>query len=360
MTDENHQDGQVADTQYRHTVAQFVAAYAQDDGDLIGQLFPLVCDDPSFDQILAETISNIGDDSFDQLEFGRTVLSMSSVSLAPYVSSQGKAQAVVQLFFVPLSGVLCDIQKIADSTESLNAVALSFLESGLAANHSSIVACGSFLDPMSASAITPGTIRLALRMISPVLTGRVVADNLGEALAAVLGADARSDDRSDARANVYANRLLPVARIVTPPDGVHVDDHLSAHRIDAIIEQPAAIGSWKRNMGKTLPATVQAHDPCSIARGCAVMAINSIEHSFSLRAMRRGHVTMPDFDRILVHRSGDSVNITAQHGADVYGPVRLPANLFAADLDRMSTYIDSLSGDVVWNEDKATVPGWKH
>jgi hypothetical protein len=113
-------------------------------------------------------------------------------------------------------------------------------------------------------------------------------------------------------------------------------------------------------MGKTLPATVQADDPCSIARGCAVMAINSIEHSFSLRAMRRGHVTMPDFDRILVQRSGDSVSITARHGSDVYGPVRLPANLFVADLDRISDYIDSLSGEVAWNEEKAPVPNPKH
>ncbi|MCS4088839.1 hypothetical protein [Rhizobium sp. BK176] len=359
MTDENHQDEQADDTQYRHAVAQFVAAYARDDGDLVAQLFPRVCDNPAFDRVLADSISDIGEDSFDPLEFGRTVLSMSSVSLAPYLSSQGKAHAIVQLFFVPLSGVLGDLQKVADSTDTLNDIAGSFLGSELAAGHSSIVACGSLLDPLAASSITPGTLRLALRMISPVLTGRVVADNLGEALASVFGVDTTTEETPGA-ANVYANRLLPVARIVTPPDGVHVDDHLSAHRIDARIEQSTAVTSWKRHMGKTLPATVQADDPCSIARGCAVMAINTIEHSFSLRAMRRGHVTMPDFDRILVHRSGDGVTVTAQHGIDVYGPVRLPANLFAADLDRMSNYIDSLSGDVAWNEDKAAVPASKH
>jgi hypothetical protein len=358
MTDGNQRDGFVTSMQYRQAVAQFVAAYARDDGDLVGQLFPRICDNPSFDQVLAETISDISDGDFDPLEFGRTVLSMSSVSLAPFVSLQGKAHAIVQLFFVPLSGVLGDIQKVAGSTEALNAIALSLLESGLAVNHSSIVACGSLLDPLSASSITPGTLRLALRMISPVLTGRVGADNLGEALASVLGVT--TDDASGAAANVYANRLLPVARIVTPPDGVHVDHHLSAHRIDTKIEQPAAVGSWKRHIAKTLPSTVQADEPCSIARGCAVMAINLIEHSFSLRAMRRGHVTMPDFDRILVQRSGDSVNITAQHGSDVYGPVRLPANLFVADLDRMSDYIDSLSGEVAWNEDKAPVSSPKH
>jgi hypothetical protein len=360
MTEENHHHGQVTDTKYRQLVEEFVAAYAKDDGDLVGQLFPRVCDNPSFDQAVSEVISDIDDDSFDHLEFGRTVLSMSSMSLAPYVSSQGKAHAVVQLFYVPLSGVLGDIQKIADSTEALNAIALSFLEAGLASGHSSIVACGSLLDPLSASAITPGTLRLALRMISPVLTGRVASDNLGEAMAAVLRAGGTPDSASGVTANVYANRLLPVARIVTPPDGIHVDDHLSAHQIDAKIDRSTAVATWKRNIDKSLPATVQADEPCSIARGCAVMAINSIEHSFSLRAMRRGHVTMPDFDRVLIHQMGDSVNITAQHGGDIYGPVRLPASLFSADLDRISSYIDSLSGTVSWTEEKAPAPKPSH
>lgn len=349
MTDE---DGNARRREYRQKVADFVDAYARDDGDRISQLFPQICDDPTFDAVLDQTVSDIPHGNIDPVGFRRGVLSMSSISSASYMSSGGKAHAIVQLFFVPFSGIVDDIQKTVRDADKLNLIASSFLDSGLATKHSSIVACGSLLDPVAAAAVTPGTVRLALRMIAPVLTGRIEADNLGEALASVFGVSPDNETpRSTAKA--FGHRLLPVARIVTPPDGIHSDDALASHRIDDNVDDTHLVNAWKRLIGTTIPDTVMAGDPCSIMRGCAVMAVNTIEHAFSMRAMRTGHTSMPEFDEVSIYRADDNVRITARHRRDIYGPVHLPLGLIAADLDMVTGYIDGLSDNVSWTESRA-------
>lgn len=355
MTDD---DGNAERREYRQKVADFVDAYARDDGDRISHLFPQICDDPAFDTVLEQTVEDIPWGSIDPVELRRGVLSMSSITSAPYISSGGKAHAIVQLFFVPFSGIVDDIRKTARDADTLTRIASSFLESGLAAKHSSIVACGSLLDPGSAAAVSPGTVRLALRMIAPVLTGRMEADNLGEALASVFGVN--RDDEEEAT-KTFGHRLLPVARIVTPPDGIHTADALTSHRIDDNGGDTNLVNDWKRLMGTALPDTVMAGEPCSIMRGCAVMAVNAIEHAFSMRAMRTGHTVMPEFDEVSIYRADDTVRITARHRRDVYGPVHLPVGLFSADLDMVTGYIDGLSGNVSWTESRASsAPSKRH
>ncbi|MCV9964517.1 hypothetical protein OIU34_21745 [Pararhizobium sp. BT-229] len=356
MASGNVGDGHARRSDYRQKVADFVDAYARDDDDRIGRLFPEICDDPTFDVVLAETISDIPHATFDPVEFRHGVLSMCSISSAPYISSSGNAHAIVQLFFIPFSGALDDIHEAVRNTDKLTEIASSFLDSGLAATHSSILACGSLLDPLSAAAITPGTVRLALRMISPVLTGRIEADNLGEALASVFGVATDKEPSSQQNGRAFGHRLLPVARIVTPPDGIHVDDALTSYKIDDNGDDQHLINDWKRLMGRTLPETVMIGEPCSIMRGCAVMAINMIEHAFSQRAMRTGHSAMPEFDEVSILQTEASVHVAARHGTYVYGPVQLPAALFFSDLELVANFIDGLSNDVRWRDDLEPKP----
>lgn len=356
MADGKVEDGNALRGDYRQKVADFVDAYARDDDDRIGRLFPEICDDPSFDAVLAETISDIPPARFDPVEFRHGVLSMSSISSAPYVSTNGKALAIVQLFFIPFSGVVDHIHEVVRDTDKLTEIASSFLDSGLAAKHSSMLACGSLLDPMSAAAITPGTVRLALRMISPVLTGRIEADNLGEALASVFGVAPDLEPSSRLNGKVFGHRLLPVARIVTPPDGIHIDDALTSYKIDDNGDDQQLINDWKRLIRRTLPETVMIGDPCSIMRGCAVMAINMIEHAFAQRALRTGHSTMPEFDEVSILQTEAAVQVAARHGTYAYGPVRLPAALFFSDLELVAGFIDGLSNNVRWQENHEPKP----
>lgn len=357
MTNADNDHDQHDESGYRKMVAALVHSHINGDSEQVSHLFSQLCDDPAFDTTLAAVVSAIDHADFDPLGFRYDMLAMSPITLVPYKSTKGKAHAIVQLFFLPLSGVLTDIEAVSNDTDKLTKIASSYPESGLASRHSSIVACGSLLDPISASTVTPGAMRAALKMTAPVLTGRIAGSNLGEALAYIFGSSSRPETLSVTNNQVYAHRLMPIARIVTPSNGVHVDDALTSYKIDVNATDRQRITDWRRGLQTTIPNTVMVGNPCSIMRGCTVMAINTIEHAFSRRAMYLGHSTMPQFDEVGIKRKDDDVLITARHGNKIYGPVTLPIGLFFADPERITSFVDGLSRNVGWSEEPVTLTG---
>lgn len=345
----NKEDGEYND--YRRKVSAFVQAVTTADNATVSRLFPEICDNPFFDTALAEITSAKDGSDFDHVDFRYDVLSMSSITCVKYNTTTGAAHAPIQLFFVPLSGPHSAVQSVSDNVERLTEIGKSFIEADLATPHSSIVVSGSLVDPDAASLITPGKIRLALRMISPVLTGKIATDTLGEALAAVFGIATETHQLGDP----LVHRLLPVARIVTSPDGTPEEDPLSSFRIDAVAEERFPIKRWRRRIGEIVPKNVVVGDPCSIMRGCAAMAASMIEHAFLSRSVRLGHPEIPAMDRISLSRTEDSIRVVGTRGRAVYGPVTVPATLFSSDMAMMTDFIDGLSDNVSWLDEPASV-----
>lgn len=340
------------DRAYLDSVSSFVEAYASDDDEGMSRLFPLICDNPGFDAALAHATARIDTDELDTVAFRHGLMSMSSITCAPYESSRGRALALIQIMFIPLSGILAEMEHVVSSTETLTAIAKSLIETDMVTKDSSVMAMGNLVDPSAAAAITPGKVRLALRMISPVLTGKIDGENLGDALATVFDI---SPGAGFAHDRIYAHRLLPIARIVTPADGIQQEDPLSSYRIDSVGEASFMLKRWHNRMRDITKGKVTVGDPCSITRGCAVMAINTMEHAFLSRASRLGRTSIPDFEEVSLAEQDDVVNVTARHGRDIYGPVRIPSALFSADLPAITEYVDTLSMNVGWHDRDTTV-----
>jgi hypothetical protein len=341
------------DNEYRDKVHGFLLAAANGDDAEMSRLFAEVCDNPRFDAVLSEIAAGDGAPDIDHVGLMHDVLSMASLGCASYDSTTGRALATVQLFFLPLSGPIQAIESIADDSSKLTAVGKSFLDSGLATADSTLVVCGNLIDPLSAATMTAGKLRLALRLITPVLTGRIGEETLGEALSAVFSTNVAA---RHTLGDFMANRLMPVARIITPADGIIREDALTSYRIDNADRNALAMRRWHRLMEGIAPANVTVGEPCSVMRGRAILATRMIEHVFARDAALLGLNEIPRLDRIEMTLLDGSVRVSGAREGEDYGPVNLPAALFFSDMDMLSDFIDGLADEVAWTDAAKPAP----
>ena len=260
-----------------------------------------------------------------------------------------RARIRADLFVVPVIGWMQSIANFIPAPESMQAIARSFRECGLAGKGSSVVVSPTLLDVDTAADMLPGTVRTLTQLLQVPMSSPDFA--VGDAVASLLGIDAHKDGFG--QEDFLCHRLMTGVRIQV----VKADEAFEEDIFSLSTEETHGLELWRSRMNSLLPSGIQMLKPQSFARGRSALAVEIVTGHLILDAHKLGLPMASVFDEVEMEERSGHVLISAVLDGHSLGPVSVPCLAAFSDAEWFAEQMVDLSRSTVGGGRKTTQQG---